>query len=133
MKKVYRHIEQIAGPVVTLKAKGIAYGELARITLKDGNTTYAQVIKLRNDEVTLQVFAGSKGVSTGDEVEFLGEQVKLTFSREDLKGRIFNGVGEPIDGRPPLEDGEQVEIGGPSFNPTKRIIPQKMIQTGIPM
>lgn len=133
MKKVYRHIEQIAGPVVTLKAEGIAYGELALITLKDGNTTYAQVIKLRNDEVTLQVFAGSKGVSTGDEVEFLGRQVKLMFSREDLKGRIFNGVGEPIDGRPPLEDGEEVEIGGPSFNPTKRIIPQKMIQTGIPM
>lgn len=133
MKKVYRHIEQIAGPVVMLKAADIAYGELARITLKDGNTTYAQVIKLRNDEVTLQVFAGSKGVSTGDEVEFLGEQVKLMFSRDGLKGRIFNGVGEPIDGRSPIEDGEQVEIGGPSFNPTKRIIPQKMIQTGIPM
>src|SRR5690606_22889625 len=68
-----------------------------------------------------------------DEVEFLGEQVKLMFSRDGLKGRIFNGVGEPIDGRSPIEDGEQVEIGGPSFNPTKRIIPQKMIQTGIPM
>ena len=65
MKKVYRHIEQIAGPVVMLKAEGVAYGELARISLKDGNTTYAQVIKLRDDEVTLQVFAGSKGLSTG--------------------------------------------------------------------
>ena len=65
MKKVYRHIEQIAGPVVMLKAEGVAYGELARIRLKDGNETYAQVIKLRDDEVTLQVFAGSKGVSTG--------------------------------------------------------------------
>lgn len=133
MKKVYRHIEQIAGPVVTLQAEGIAYGELARITLKDGSSTYAQVIKLRNDEVTLQVFAGSKGVSTGDEVEFLGRQVQLKFAREDLKGRIFNGVGEPIDGRPALSEGENVDIGGPSFNPTKRIIPKKMIQTGIPM
>jgi V/A-type H+-transporting ATPase subunit B len=133
MKKVYRHIEQIAGPVVTLNAEGVAYRELARITLKDGNTTYAQVIKLRGNEVTLQVFAGSKGISTGDEVEFLGRQVKLKFAREDLKGRIFNGVGEPIDGRPALVDGEDVEIGGPSFNPTKRIIPTKMIQTGIPM
>lgn len=133
MKKVYRHIEQIAGPVITLRAEGIAYGELARITLKDGNTTYAQVIKLRNEEVTLQVFAGSKGISTGDEVEFLGQQVKLKFAKEALKGRIFNGVGEPLDSRPALSEGEEVEIGGPSFNPTKRIIPNKMIQTGIPM
>ncbi len=133
MKKVYRHIEQIAGPVVTLQAEGIAYGELARITLKDGNTTYAQVIKLRDNHVTLQVFAGSKGVSTGDEVEFLGRQVQLKFAREDLKGRIFNGVGEPIDGRPALAEGEEVDIGGPSFNPTKRIIPKRMIPTGIPM
>lgn len=133
MKKVYRHIEQIAGPVVTLRAEGVAYGELARIRLKDGTTTYAQVIKLKNDEVTLQVFAGSKGVSTGDEVEFLSQQVQLTFHDTRLLGRIFNGVGEPLDGRPPLSEGEPVEIGGPSFNPAKRIIPSKMIQTGIPM
>ncbi len=133
MKKVYRHIEQIAGPVVMLRAEGVAYGELARIRLKDGTETYAQVIKLKNDEVTLQVFAGSKGVSTGDEVEFLGQQVQLTFNDTWLLGRIFNGVGEPLDGRPPLAEGEAVDIGGPSFNPAKRIIPSNMIQTGIPM
>jgi V/A-type H+-transporting ATPase subunit B len=133
MKKVYRHIEQIAGPVVMLKAEGVAYGELARIRLKDGNETYAQVIKLRDNEVTLQVFAGSKGVSTGDEVEFLGQQVRLTFENEALLGRIFSGVGEPIDGRPALAEGQEVDIGGPSFNPACRIIPSNMIQTGIPM
>lgn len=133
MKKVYRHIEQIAGPVVMLRAEGVAYGELARIRLKDGTTTYAQVIKLKQDEVSLQVFAGSKGVSTGDEVEFLGQQVQLTFHETRLLGRIFNGVGEPLDGRPPLSEGEPVDIGGPSFNPAKRIIPSNMIQTGIPM
>jgi V/A-type H+-transporting ATPase subunit B len=133
MKKVYRQIEQIAGPVIMLKAEGVAYGELARIRLKDGNTSYAQVIKLKEDEVTLQVFAGSKGISTGDEVEFLGHQVQLGFNPENLMGRIFNGVGEPIDGRPPLEDADDIAIGGPSFNPAQRIIPSKMIQTGIPM
>lgn len=133
MKKVYRHIEQIAGPVVTLRAEGVAYGELALIRMKDGTQSYAQVIKLRNNDVTLQVFAGSKGVSTGDEVEFLGQQVQLMFDSDSLLGRIFNGVGEPLDGRPPLTEGEPVEIGGPSFNPAKRIIPSNMIQTGIPM
>jgi V/A-type H+-transporting ATPase subunit B len=133
MKKVYRHIEQIAGPVVMLRAEGVAYGELARIRLKDTSTTYAQVIKLRGDEVTLQVFAGSKGVSTGDEVEFLGQQVQLQYDEASLLGRIFSGVGEPIDGRPALSGGEEVDIGGPSFNPACRIIPSNMIQTGIPM
>lgn len=136
MKKVYRHIERLAGPVVMLRAEGIAYGELARITLSDRSTTYAQVIKLHRDEVTLQVFAGSRGVSTGDEVEFLGHQVNLLFSPANIKGRVFNGVGEPIDGRPPLVQGDEaeaVEIGGPSFNPARRIVPKNMIRTGIPM
>ena len=133
MRKVYTQIEQIVGPVVTLNAQGIAYGELARIRLRDGNETYAQVIKLRGDEVTLQVFAGSKGISTGDEVEFLGRQVQLGFSNTDLLGRTFNGVGEPVDGRPALQSQNDIDIGGPSFNPARRIIPSQMIQTGIPM
>ncbi len=133
MRKVYTHIDQIVGPVVSLHAEGIAYGELARIRLKDGNTTYAQVIKLLGDLVTLQVFAGSKGISTGDEVEFLGRQVQLGFSAENLLGRTFSGVGEPIDGRPPLQQTKDIDIGGPSFNPANRIIPSELIQTGIPM
>jgi V/A-type H+-transporting ATPase subunit B len=133
MKRVYRHIEQITGPVVVVRAEGVSYGELARIRMKDGNQTYAQVIKLKRDEVSLQVFAGSKGVSTGDEIEFLGQQVQLSFSKEALLGRIFSGVGEPIDGRAALTEAEKIDIGGPSFNPACRIIPSKMIQTGIPM
>ncbi len=133
MRKVYTKIDQIVGPVVTLRAKDIAYGEIARIRLQDGNQTYAQVIKLRQDEVTLQVFAGSKGISTGDEVEFLGRQVQLRFSPENLLGRTFNGVGEPIDGRPALQQTIDIDIGGPSFNPARRIIPSQPIQTGIPM
>ncbi|MBI2571952.1 MAG: V-type ATP synthase subunit B [Candidatus Schekmanbacteria bacterium] len=133
MKRIYQHIEQITGPVVMLRAKGIAYGELARIRLGDGATSYAQTIKLRDDQVTLQVFAGSKGVSTGDEVEFLGHQVELMYAAESILGRTFSGVGEPIDGRPPVQDAEKVEIGGPSFNPARRIVPTRMIQTGIPM
>ncbi len=133
MRKVYTRIDQIVGPVVTLRADGVRYGELARVRLQDGNTTYAQVIKLRGEEVSLQVFAGSKGVSTGDEVEFLGRQVQRAFSPDDLLGRTFNGVGEPIDSRPALQGATAIDIGGPSFNPARRIIPHRMIQTGIPM
>ncbi len=137
MKKAYRHIEQIAGPVITLRAEGVAFGELARVRLgggqSEGESTYAQVIKIREDEVTLQVFAGSRGISTNDEVEFLGRQVQLQFSRDALLGRVFDGVGEPIDGRPAVEAGAEVDIGGPSFNPACRVIPSQMIRTGIPM
>lgn len=133
MRKVYTRIDQIVGPVITLRADGVSYGELARIRTRDGGSTYAQVIKLKGDEVSLQVFAGSKGISTGDEVEFLGRPVQLDFSSDDLLGRTFNGVGEPIDHRPRLQGAEPIEIGGPSFNPSRRIIPSRMIQTGIPM
>lgn len=133
MRKVYTRIDQIVGPVVTLRARDVAYGELALIQQRDGNQTFAQVIKLKGEEVSLQVFAGSKGISTGDHVQFLGRQVQLDFRAEDLLGRTFNGVGEPLDNRPRLQGAEAVEIGGPSFNPARRIIPHRMIQTGIPM
>ena len=133
MRKLHTRIEQIVGPVVTLQAPGVAYGELARLRMKDGRESFAQVIRILGDEATLQVFAGSKGVSTGDQIEFLGRQVQLQFSSEGLLGRVFNGVGEPIDGRPKLLAADPVDIGGPSFNPSRRIIPREMIATGIPM
>lgn len=133
MKKVYHRIEEIKGPVILLRAVGVQYGELAQIDLKNGSPTFAQVIGIDKDKVSLQVFAGSKGVSTDDKVAFLGKQVNLKFDSEKLLGRVFNGVGEPLDGRPEIDDGTSVEVGGPSFNPARRVIPSRMIQTGIPM
>ena len=133
MRKLHTRIDQIVGPVITLQAEGVAYGELARIRMQDGRSSFAQVIRTRDAETTLQVFAGSKGVSTGDSVEFLGHQVQLSFDAEALLGRVFNGVGEGIDRRPDLVDAMKVDIGGPSFNPARRIIPHQMIGTGIPM
>jgi V/A-type H+-transporting ATPase subunit B len=133
MRKIYYRIEEIAGPVIKINADNIAYGELAKIYLSDGTLTYGQVIRLQGSLVSLQVFAGSKGVRTDDKVEFLSKQVTLLFDNEKLLGRIFNGVGEPIDGKASLDNETAIEIGGPSFNPAKRIIPSNMIETGIPM
>ena len=133
MKKSYHKIDQIKGPVVQLKAKGIQFGELAFLELNDGGKTYGQVIKISNDDVSLQVFSGTKGISTNDKVEFLGHQVRLSFDTENLKGRIFNGIGEEIDNKAEIISSEQIEVNGPSFNPARRVIPSKMIQTGIPM
>jgi len=79
----------------------------------------------------LQVFAGGRGVSTGDEIKFLGKEMQVSFS-DNLLGRIFNGSGEPRDKGPSLKD-NMIQIGGPSVNPANRIMPRRMIRTGIPM
>ncbi len=130
MNKVFNRIESITGNVITVKAQDVRYNELAQITTRFGKSL-AQVNKIDEDTVSLQVFAGGQGVSTGDEVRFLGHEMRVSFS-EDLLGRIFNGSGEPRDKGPALTDNMK-PIGGPSVNPTKRILANRMMRTNIPM
>ncbi|MBN2445055.1 MAG: V-type ATP synthase subunit B [Spirochaetales bacterium] len=130
MRKIYNKIEQIAGNVITVKADGIKYGELAEVSSGHGKSL-AEVIRLDHDLVALQVYAGSRGISTSDEVRFLGHPMMVSFS-DNLMGRIFTGSGMPRDNGPELTE-NLIEIGGPSVNPAKRIIPRNMIRTGIPM
>ena len=130
MNKVYSKIESINGSVITVRAEDIKYGELAEITTSFG-TSLAEVNRINGNLVSLQVFAGGRGVSTGDQVRFLGHEMQVSFS-ENLMGRIFNGSGEPRDKGPVLKD-NLVPIGGPSVNPSKRIVAKRMIRTGIPM
>ncbi|MDR1910061.1 MAG: V-type ATP synthase subunit B [Spirochaetaceae bacterium] len=130
MKKVYSKIESITGSVITVKAEGVRYGDLAEVDTVFG-TSLAEVNRLENDMVSLQVFAGGRGVSTGDTVRFLGRPMQVSFS-EDLMGRVFSGSGAPRDKGPSLQE-NMIPIGGPSVNPSQRIIPRKMIRTGIPM
>jgi V/A-type H+-transporting ATPase subunit B len=130
MKKVYSRIESIAGNVIAVKADDVAYGELAEVKTRYG-VSLAEVIRLSDDLVSLQVFAGGRGISTGDEVRFLGNPMRVSFS-DSLKGRIFTGAGTPRDNGPALHE-NLIPIGGPSVNPVNRIIPREMIRTGIPM
>ena len=130
MNKVYNRIESITGNVITVRAKGIRNNELATVSTRFGKSL-AEVNKIEGDLVSLQVFAGGKGVSTGDEVRFLGQEMRVSFS-EDLLGRVFNGSGEPIDKGPALTENMK-PIGGPSVNPTKRILANRMMRTNIPM
>lgn len=130
MSKVYNRIESITGSVITVKAKDVRYNELAQITTRFGKSL-AQVNKIEGDTVSLQVFAGGKGISTGDEVRFLGRDMRVSFG-DDLLGRIFNGSGEPRDKGPVLTENMK-PIGGPSVNPTKRILANRMMRTNIPM
>ncbi len=130
MNKVYTRIESITGNVITVRAEGVRYGELARVSTRFGDSL-AEVIRLDNDVVSLQVFAGGRGISTGDEVRFLGHPMQVSFS-DSLLGRVFDGAGAPRDKGPELAD-NLIRIGGPSVNPSNRIIPRDMVRTGIPM
>lgn len=130
MNKVFNRIESITGNVITVRANNVQYKELAQINTRFGKSL-AQVNKIEGDIVSLQVFAGGQGVSTGDEVRFLGREMRVSFS-EDLLGRIFNGSGEPRDKGPALTENMK-PVGGPSVNPTKRILANRMMRTNIPM
>ncbi len=130
MNKLYHQVDNIAGNVITLRATGVKYRDLAEVTSRTGSSL-AQVIRLQDDEVSLQVFAGARGVATDAKVRFLGRPMEIPFS-DALLGRIFTGAGQPRDKGPVLHGGE-VPIGGPSVNPAKRIIPRNMVRTGIPM
>ena len=130
MSKVYTRIIQIAGDVITVEAEGVGYAEIAQVSVKGGKSL-AQVIRLDGKKVYLQVFAGSRGISTQDKVRFLGHPMRIA-SGENLLGRIFNGSGLPMDKGPALSE-SIIDIAGPPVNPVKRIIPNKMIRTGIPM
>ena len=130
MNKIYSRIESITGNVITVKADNVRYGELAEIETRVGKSL-AEVNKIDGEVGSLQVFAGGRGISTGDHVKFLGHRMEVSFS-ENLLGRIFNGSASPRDAGPALTD-NLVTIGGPSVNPSKRIMANRMIRTGIPM
>lgn len=130
MHKVYHRIERIAGNVITVIAADIAYRELAEVSSAMGKSL-AQVIQLDGERVALQVFAGSRGISTDAQVRFLGHTMQVPFS-EALLGRVFTGSGEPRDNGPVITE-NLIPIGGPSVNPAKRIIPRNMVRTGLPM
>ena len=126
MNKVYTKIESIVGNVITVRAEGVKYNDLAMV-----GKSFANVIKLDGDLVSLQVFAGAQGVRTDDPVRFLGVPMRVSYS-ENLMGRVFDGSAKPRDNGPELDE-NLIEIGGPSVNPAKRIVPKNLIRTGIPM
>ncbi len=132
MIRAYNRIANIVGDIAELDAKAVSFGELAQITNHNGEVSLAQVIKIDGDRVSIQIFTGAKGLSNGAKVRFFGHPMQVPFT-DDLFGRVFNGSGQPIDGKPPLVDAEKVEIAGPSVNPVKRVVPCNFIETRIPM
>ncbi|WP_068468307.1 V-type ATP synthase subunit B [Candidatus Protochlamydia phocaeensis] len=131
MKIVYDRINSMRGNLITVTATGVGLGELARVDLKDGRSIYASVLRIEGDQVTLQVFQSTRGISTGDRVTFLNRQMQAVYG-DALLGRRLSGAGVPVDGGPNVI-GESIEIGSTSFNPVKRIVPREMVRTNIPM
>jgi V/A-type H+-transporting ATPase subunit B len=128
----YTRVISIVGDILTIRATDVGLGDLAVVENWDGERSLAQVIEIQKDAVSLQVFTGGKGLSTEAKVHFLGHPTQVTYS-PNILGRIFNGVGEPIDGGPQLRDDNKIDVGGPSVNPTLRIVPKNMIETKVPM
>ena len=123
-QKIYTKVENITKATCMLRATGVGNEELATI-----NGRLAQVVRIMNDEVTLQVFGGTEGIPTDAEVIFLGKAPSLQVG-DQLVGRFFNAYGEPIDGGPAVS-GQEVEIGGPSVNPVRREQPSELVATVI--
>src|SRR5579872_3059728 len=131
MRKIYDRIVDMRGNLLTVIAENVTLGEMARIHKKNGDSTYASVLRIDGDKVTLQAFENTRGIGTHDRVSFLGKQMEGVVS-EALLGRRFDGSGEPID-KGPAVVGEHVEVNSPSFNPVRRIVPHELVRTNIPM
>ena len=136
----YSNILEIVGDIIRVQVPESAhyanisprFDDLAVVRDINGNLSLAQIINLKANIITLQVFRGTKGISTESVVYFLGHPMEATYS-ENILGRIFRGTGEPIDGGPELSQDPKVTIGGPSVNPMRRILASKLIRTNVPM
>lgn len=131
MKKTYDRIVDMRGNLLTVLAKEVSLGEIARIYKQTGEEIFASVLSIDGELVTLQCFENTRGIFTNDRIAFLGHQMQVTCSTA-LLGRRLNGSGIPIDGGPEIL-GDDIPIGGPSFNPVCRIIPRQLVRTNIPM
>ncbi len=125
-------ILEIVGDMIRVRASEVALGDLALVENVDGTTSTARVVNLDRDIASLQVFTGGKGLSTRANVRFLGIPLQVTYS-DNILGRIFNGAGEPIDGRPELPHDPRIDVAGPTVNPTMRELASHMIETEVPM
>jgi V/A-type H+-transporting ATPase subunit B len=132
MIKEYLNVEKLEGPLIFLKdVKEAKYGEIIEIMVPDGTKRMGKVIMIDQDMVIAQVFEGTSGLSIeGLSIRFLGKPFEIRLSR-DILGRIFNGVGRPIDGGGEIYAAKEYNINGRPINPVARKYPKDYIQTGI--
>lgn len=132
MLKEYKTIEEVYGPLMLINAvEGVKYDELAEVELADGEIRLAKTLEVNGDTALIQLFGGSSGINVSNtKVRFLGRGVELALSL-DILGRIFDGMGHPIDGGPKIIPEKRTDINGNPINPYARDYPSEFIQTGI--
>lgn len=137
----YHNINEITGDILKVTVpvaddtKDIIRPQLDDIAIvhtESGKALLSQIINIENQIVSLQIYAGTKGLSTKSSVSFPGQPMKITYSA-NIFGRVFNGTGVPIDGGPDLSNDDKIIIRTPTVNPTRRTLASKMIRTNIPM
>jgi len=132
MMKEYRTIHEISGPLMVVEqVEGVTYDELGEIELADGSRRRCQVLEVNGNKAVVQLFEPSAGINLRDsKIRFLGHPLELGVSA-DMLGRVFNGMGQPIDGGPAILPEENRDINGLPMNPAARDYPNEFIQTGI--
>ena len=132
MIKEYRTIHEISGPLMVVEhVEGVTFDELAEIQLPDGSVRRCQVLEVNGDRAVVQLFESSAGINLRDsKIRFLGHPLQLGVSA-DMLGRVFNGMGRPIDGGPDILPDKYMDINGLPMNPAARDYPNEFIQTGI--
>lgn len=132
MPREYRTIEEAAGPLLLVKGvENCTYGELADIRLKNGEKRRCRVLEINGNDALVQLFENSAGINLQDSaVVFTGHQMELGVS-EDMLGRVFDGMGNPIDDGPDIIPEMRLDVNGLPMNPVARKYPQEFIQTGV--
>lgn len=132
MIREYRTIEEVAGPLMLIKQiEGVKYDELGEIELENGEIRRCRVLEVNGSNVLVQLFDNSAGLNLStSKVRFSGHGVQLPVS-QDMLGRVFNGMGEPIDNGPRIIPEKTLDINGTPINPAARMYPDEFIQTGI--
>ena len=132
MIREYKTVEEISGPLMMVRmVENVTYDELVEIELHDGSIRRGKVLEVNGDAAVVQLFESAAGINLADaKVRFLGHPLQLGVSG-DMLGRVFNGMGQPIDGGPDILPEEYRDINGLPMNPAARDYPNEFIQTGI--
>ncbi|NLN82274.1 MAG: V-type ATP synthase subunit B [Clostridiales bacterium] len=132
MPKEYRTIQEVAGPLMLVRdVEDVKFNELGEIELENGEKRRCRVLEVNGSNALVQLFESSTGINlSNSKVRFLGRQMELGVSI-DMLGRVFDGLGRPIDDGPELLPEQRLDINGTPMNPAARRYPQEFIQTGI--
>lgn len=132
MIKEYRSIQEVAGPLMLVTGvEGVKYDEMGEIALSSGELRRCRVLEVNGDAVLVQLFESSAGINLADsKVRFLGKSMEFGVS-PDILGRVFNGMGRPIDDGPEIMPDKRLDINGAPINPAARDYPSEFIQTGV--